>query len=335
MKKSRGIVVLVLTLAVTVLFCYTAGIGFGPTGTGAAKNIKTGLDLAGGVSITYQAKESNPSSEDMKDTTYKLQKRVESYSTEAQAYQEGSNRINVEIPGVTDANAILEELGKPGSLCFITQEDEEGNENFAYDANSPTGYSLSRPLDEIREAGGVVLEGTDIADAEGGAVQRDNSSAREYVVSLTMTSEGKTKFAEATKANVNKQIAIIYDDGVLSAPTVNEAITGGQAEINGMSSVEEAQELASYIRIGSLSLELEEIRSSVVAAQLGEEAIRTSVLAGAIGLALVILFMILVYRVPGAVAAIALIFYTALVLVTLNAFDITLTLPGIAGIILG
>ena len=118
MKKSRGILVLILTAIVTVFFCYTAAVGIGPTGTGAMKNIKTGLDLAGGVSITYQAKDSNPSSEDMSDTVYKLQKRVEQYSTEAQVYQEGSDRINVEIPGVTDANAILEELGQPGSLCF-------------------------------------------------------------------------------------------------------------------------------------------------------------------------------------------------------------------------
>ena len=100
MKKSRGILVLILTAIVTVFFCYTAAVGIGPTGTGAMKNIKTGLDLAGGVSITYQAKDSNPSSEDMSDTVYKLQKRVEQYSTEAQVYQEGSDRINVEIPGV-------------------------------------------------------------------------------------------------------------------------------------------------------------------------------------------------------------------------------------------
>ena len=95
MKKSRGILVLILTAIVTVFFCYTAAVGIGPTGTGAMKNIKTGLDLAGGVSITYQAKDSNPSSEDMSDTVYKLQKRVEQYSTEAQVYQEGSDRINV------------------------------------------------------------------------------------------------------------------------------------------------------------------------------------------------------------------------------------------------
>ena len=335
MKKSRGILVLILTAIITVFFCFTAAVGIGPTGTGAARNIKTGLDLAGGVSITYQAKDSDPSSEDMKDTVYKLQKRVEQYSTEAQVYQEGSDRINVEIPGVTDANAILEELGQPGSLCFITQQDEDGNANFQTDANSETGYSLARSLDEIREAGCVVLEGTDVADATGGAIQQQNSSSREYVVDLTLTDEGKTKFAEATKNNVGKQIAIIYDNGVLSAPRVNEAITGGKAQISGMESVERAQELASYIRIGSLSLELTELRSSVVAAQLGEEAISTSLIAGMIGLIIVILFMIIAYRVPGAVAGLSLIFYTATILLTLNAFDITLTLPGIAGIILG
>ena len=121
-------------------------------------------------------------------------------------------------------------------------------------------------------------------DAQGGAFQSDKNSSREYAVSLTLTDEGKTKFAEATEANVGKQIAIVYDNQILSAPKVNEAITGGQAQITGMSGVEEAQNLASYIRIGSLSIELEELRSSVVAAQLGEEAISTSVMAGLIGL---------------------------------------------------
>ena len=332
MKKSKAIIGLILTLLMTVFLCYTAAIGIGPTGTGSAKNINTGLDLSGGVSITYQTKDKNPSAEDMSDTVYKMQKRVEQYSTEAQAYKEGNDRITVEIPGATDADAILNDLGKPGSLCFITQEDSDGNENFTYGTN---GYELSRSLDEIREAGCVVLEGTDVANAEGGAYQLSQNSSRQYAVSLTLTDEGKTKFADATAANVGKQIAIVYDNQILSAPNVDEAITGGQAQITGMSGVEEAQNLASYIRIGSLSLELEELRSSVVAAQLGEEAISTSVMAGLFGLIIVILFMIIVYRIPGLVSGIALILYTALVLITLNAFDITLTLPGIAGIILG
>ena len=198
---------------------------------------------------------------------------------------------------------------------------------------------LARSMDEIKESGSVVLEGSDVADAEGGAIQNQSTSAKEYVVSLTLTSDGKNsgkeKFSEATKENVGKQIAIIYDNQVVSAPNVNEQISGGKAQISGMKDLEEAQNLASYIRIGSLSLELEELRSSVVAAQLGEEAISTSVIAGAIGLIIVILFMIIAYRVPGIVAGIALILYTVLMLITLNAFDITLTLPGIAGIILG
>ena len=198
---------------------------------------------------------------------------------------------------------------------------------------------LARSMDEIKESGSVVLEGSDVADAEGGAIQNQSTSAKEYVVSLTLTSDGKNsgkeKFSEATKENVGKQIAIIYDNQVVSAPNVNEQISGGKAQISGMKDLEEAQNLASYIRIGSLSLELEELRSSVVAAQLGEEAISTSVMAGAIGLIIVILFMIIAYRVPGIVAGIALILYTVLMLITLNAFDITLTLPGIAGIILG
>ncbi|MBQ7371605.1 MAG: protein translocase subunit SecD [Blautia sp.] len=335
MKKNRGIVVLILAVVITAFLGYTAAVGWGPTGTGAAKNINTGLDLAGGVSITYQAKESNPSSEDLADTRYKLQKRVEQYSTEAQVYQESTNRITVEIPGVTDANAILEELGKPGSLSFITAADEDGNDNIQYDATAEDGYALSRSMDEIKESGSVVLDGSDVADAEGGAIQNQTTGAREYVVSLTLTDEGKQKFAEATTANVGKQIAIIYDDRVISAPRVNEAITGGKAQISGMHDLEEAQNLASYIRIGSLGLELEELRSSVVAAQLGEEAIHTSLIAGAIGLVIVILLMIFWYRVPGAVAGFSLALYTILELLILNAFDITLTLPGIAGIILG
>lgn len=331
MKKNKAVFGLFLVLILTAFLCYTAAVGIGPTGTGSVKNIQTGLDLAGGVSITYQTKEKNPSAEDMADTVYKMQRRVEQYSTEAQAYKEGNNRITVEIPGATDADKILSDLGKPGSLCFITQSDTDGNENFSIGEER---YVLARSLDEIRRSGSVVLEGSDVADAKGTAYQ-NSQNGTQYAVSLTLTDEGASKFAEATKENVGKQIAIVYDSQIISAPTVNEAITGGQAQITGMSGIEEAQNLASYIRIGSLSLELEELRSSVVAAQLGEEAISTSIMAGFIGLIIVILFMLVVYRIPGIVSGIALIDYTALVLITLNVFDITLTLPGIAGIILG
>lgn len=335
MKKSRGVLILVLTVIVTALLIFTSAVGWGPTGTGAAKNINTGLDLAGGVSITYQASEKHPSAEDMSDTIYKLQERVEQYSTESQVYQEGDNRIVVEIPGVTDANTILEELGKPGSLYFIAQTDADGNENYTY--NSQTGeYELNKSIEELQEDGSIVLTGTDVSDAKAMVDQDDLGNNTENVVSLSFTDEGTKKFADATaKAYKNgESIGIYYDGHFVSVPRVQAEITNGQAQIDGMADAQEAENLASTIRIGGLNLELSELRSSVVAAQLGEEAISTSVLAAAIGLALIILFMIVVYRVPGFVAGVALVIYVCLDLIALNAFDLTLTLQGIAGIIL-
>ncbi len=304
MKKSRGIAGLIVTVLIIGLLVYTTAIGWGRSQSGAMENIKLGLDLAGGVSITYQAKEENPSPEEMRDTIYKLQKRVEAYSTEANVYQEGDNRISISIPGVSDANEILEELGQPGSLEFQTADGE------------------------------TVLTGSDIKTAKAMSGQNQTTGANEYTVELQLNEQGKEKFTEATEKNVGKEISIIYDGEVISSPTVNEAITVDTAYIDGMASYEEAEELASAIRIGGLSLELEELNSQVQGAQLGGEAISTSLLAGAVGLAAVILFMIAVYLLPGLAAGLALLIYTGLVLVLLNAFDITLSLPGIAGIIL-
>ena len=304
MKKSTGIISLVLTVAVTAGLLALAAVGVGENKTGAAKNIPLGLDLAGGVSITYQAKGETPSAEEMNDTIYKLQKRVEGYSTEAQVYPQGDDRINIEIPGVTDANAILEELGKPGSLSF---QDMSGNE---------------------------LLSGTDIKTAEAKAY-KDNLNNTDYEVALTLTDEGAEKFAEATAANIGSRIAIVYDGETISAPTVQTAITNGNAAITNMESYESAEQLASTIRIGSLKVELEEIQSKVVGAQLGADAIRTSMLAGIIGFALGVIVMIIMYRLPGVAAGIALTSYVGITLGLLNAFEITLTLPGIAGIILG
>lgn len=335
MKKSKGIISLILTAALIVLLGFTTVVGFGKGQTGAAKNIKLGLDLEGGVSITYQVKGDTPSKEDMSDTIYKLQKRVEQYSTEATVYQEGDNRISIEIPGVTDANEILSELGQPGSLYFIKEKDSDGNPNYGLDTSGH--YVLAKSMDELKEEGSVVLTGTDIKSAKSGSYQDSTTGANENVVQLSMTKEGTEKFAEATKAakEAKETIAIYYDGELISVPSVNAEITDGQAIIEGNMSYEEAEQLASTIRIGGLSVELEEIRSNVVGAQLGEEAISTSLMAGAIGLAIVFVFMCVVYLLPGLASSLALVIYTGLILVLLNAFDITLTLPGIAGIILG
>lgn len=306
MKKNKAMIILLVMVLLLGGFTYTAAVGIGTEKAGAASGIKLGLDLAGGVSITYQVVgEGEPTAADMSDTIYKLQKRVENYSTEAQVYQEGDDRINIEIPGVSDANSVLEELGKPGSLVFM---DSSGN---------------------------TVLNGTDVADAQAGSHQ-DQMGNSEAVVQLTLTSEGRTKFAEATKAAYPTQdiIYIVYDDQVISSPRVQAEITDGQAVISGMGSFEEAENLASTIRIGGLKLTLEELRSNVVGAQLGSEAINTSLKAAAVGLALVIIFMIAIYYIMGVAASLALGIYTALIVILLNAFEITLTLPGIAGIIL-
>lgn len=304
MNKKKARIVLVGMIALLAVLVYTTVFGIGKTGTGSVKNIILGLDLSGGVSITYEAKgDQSPTDEQMKDTVYKLQQRVQGYSTEAQVYQEGSDRINIEIPGVSDANAILTELGKPGSLEFRLTD------------------------------GTVVLTGNQVQTASA-KTQQNEMGNREYVVQLELNKEGTEAFATATSENVGNVIEIVYDDNVISSPRVNEAITGGTAYISGMSSAEEAQNLASSIRIGSLSLELEEIRSNVVGAQLGEDAIKTSLIAGGIGIVIVMLFMIWAYALPGVVAALSLLIYVGLDLVLLNAFDMTLTLPGIAGIIL-
>ena len=306
MDKKKGYLSLLGILIILVAGIYACIFGVDDNAAGSAKAIKQGLDLAGGVSITYEVVgEEEPSPEDMADTIYKLQKRVEVYSTEALVYQEGSNRINIEIPGVSDANTILEELGKPGSLVFM---DIEGN---------------------------VVITGTEIAEAQA-ATQPDAMGNSEFVVALTMTEEGTEKFAEATrKAAPNQDIIyIIYDDEVVSAPAVQSEIKDGKCVIQGMGSYEEAETLSSVIRIGGLKLQLEELCSKVVGAQLGSKAIETSLKAGAIGMLLVMLLMVVIYRIPGVAASIALVIYIILTILLLNGFEITLTLPGIAGIIL-
>ncbi len=293
-KKTKGFLTLMVLLALTAAFAY---IGY----TGV-RNIKLGLDLAGGVSITYQATGDKPTSEQMSDTVYKLQLKAQNYSTEAQVYQEGGDRINIDIPGANDANKILTELGQPGTLQFA---DMNGN---------------------------VLLSGEDVKTAKAGMT--DNHGVKEYIIELTFTESGAKKFEAATADNVGKPLYIIYNNDVISAPTVQQAIQGNQASITGIQSYEEASRIASTIRIGALPVQLEELRSNVIGATLGQEAIQTSIKAAAIGIALVMLFMILVYQLPGLSASLALLMYIALELVLLQAFEITLTLPGIAGIIL-
>ena len=330
MKKQNAIIALLAVLLLIAGFGYMVMNGLGVDAVGSAKGIHLGLDLAGGVSITYQAVgEGTPSSEDMDDTVYKLQQRVQGYSTEALVYKEGIDRINIEIPGLSDANAVLEELGKPGSLYFINHKDSSGNENYDSMGN------LNKSIDELMADGSIVLTGSNVKESRAGAIKNDMGNT-EYVVELTLDDEGTKKFAEATTAAAptNDTIMIYYDGKPASIPVVKSAITGGMAQISGQKTAEEAEQLASTIRIGGLKIELEELRSNVVGAQLGTEAISRSLKAGIIGFAIIVIFMCVVYLVPGLASSIALILYCLITVFCLNFFDMTLTLPGIAGIVL-
>ena len=201
-----------------------------------------------------------------------------------------------------------------------------------------TGYELTKSIDELQEDGSVVLTGSEVESASAGSYSDQKTGATEYAVELKLNEEGTAAFATATEEaynNGNDTIAIYYDGDLISVPRVDAVIKNGEATISGSMTYEEADSIASTIRIGGLNVELKEISSEVVGAQLGQEAVSTSLLAGVIGLLIVCLFMCWVYLLPGFAASLALIIYTELVLVLLNAFDITLTLPGIAGIILG
>ena len=334
MSKSKGIVVIVLTILITLVIGFMDVFGFGANKAGSASEIKLGLDLAGGVSITYQVVgDENPSDQDMDDTVSKLEQRVYTYSNEAVVYKEGNNRISIEIPGVYDANSILQDIGRPGTLYFIEHMGNDGFENYSY---TGTGWVLNRSIDEIKADGTIVLEGTEVADAQAG-IAKDSMGNSEVVVSLTMTPTGAVAFRDATTRAYNRgadTIAIYYDGGFVSVPSVKTVINDGVAQISGSMDTEEAEKVASTIRIGGLSLELEEMRSNVVGASLGQDAIKTSIKAGIVGFAIVVVFMLAVYYFLGLTSAIALALYAVLEIMLINGFGITLTLPGIAGFIL-
>ena len=392
----RGIVKLVVILALIAGSVYIGRL--------AMPDIKLGLDLDGGVSITYQAATDNPSAEQMGDSVYKLQLKAQDYSTEAEVYQEGNDKINIDIPGVNNANEILEELGKPGTLYFVegnltwpllaTESEIDsiatisdvvdvsghtGTEGLDAETSSPMDLSGIQGVDVYQNPDGtvqiggtpgegatllqsgsgttatnsiiedypnydyskppifdesqIVINGNDVTSARGGMTQ-DSYGQTQYVVDLAFTDEGREKFAAATERNLNQPIYIIYNGEIVSAPYVQSVITEGRAQITGMGDLETAERLASTIRIGALKLPLNILRSNVVGAKLGQDAVSTSLRAGLIGFGIICVFMIVFYLLPGLAASLALTMYIGLTLFLLQSFGITLTLPGIAGIIL-
>ena len=319
--KRKAVINLIIFFLLLAGGIYMAIAGVGQNESGKTANVPLGLDLQGGLSVTYEIQDEKPTSDEIKATVDKLQRRVDAYSSEGEVYQEGNDRITVEIPLNTekvDAHDVLDELGQPGQLLFldsenytIWQQNQNNGTNDAYEA---------------------VLTGSDIKNAQAGV--DDSGTVKDYVVQLQFTDEGAQKFATATAANIGKPIYIIYDGAVASAPTVQSAITDGNAVINKISSYDEAESLASTIKIGALPLELKQIQYNIVGAKLGQKAVSTSLIAGAIGFGLVCILVIVLYRFPGFIASLALTGYVVLMLLILSIRHITLTLPGIAGIIL-
>ena len=345
MKKGKGAVIVLIILACLGLSGWYASTILGDTSASQketdnskeSEGIKLGLDLSGGVSITYDIVEDNPSATDIADTIAKLEERAASYTTEYSVYQVGDDRITVEIPGVYDANEVLNDLGSPGALYFIRQKDSDGNANYTYD--SSTGeYVLNYDIDTLVENGSVVMTGSDVKSAEA-TYEKSSSGVQQNtpVVALTLKDDAVQTWADVTtEAYANgESVGIYYDDHFISVPRVSAAITDGNCVINGMSDFQEAENLATFIRVGAINLKLQELESNVEGAQLGGAALSSSIKAAGIGLALVMLFMIVMYGISGFAASVGLGIYTSLVIAFVYWFEITLTLPGIAGIILG
>lgn len=333
-SKVKGVLQILLVLVLIAAFAFVAGKGLGAGHRGSAKNIRLGLDLKGGVSVTYQAYVTDdkgkrtgekPSDEAMSDTIYKMQKRVESLeSTEAAVYQDGEDRVTIDIPGVKNSKQVLAELGKAGALQFILYTDLKKADGGTPAEGDKVVYDKEK----------VLMTGDMIDQASAGTQQKNGTGSTQNVVQLKFKGKGVKKFANITGEHVGEQLAIVYDEKMVSAPTLQSEISDGECVIEGKFTFEEADQLASTLRIGALPLELENIHDNVVGATLGSQALNTSLLAGVIGLLLVIIFMIVMYRIPGVAAGIALILYVGAMLLALNGLNVTLTLPGIAGIIL-
>ncbi len=296
MRKDSLIKLIVCILAIVCAFVF----GVRPL----AESIRQGLDLQGGTHVVLEAEDTDAAkvNEDaMNRVKTIMEKRVNALGlTEPVIQREGERRMIIELPGVKDPDAAIKTIGKTAMLEF---KDEEGN---------------------------TVLTGTDLKDAQAATNQQNGQN----VVNLEFTDEGAKKFADVTSKNVGRTISILLDGEVLTAPNVREPILGGKAEISGQKTLEEAQNLAIVLRSGALPVKVNIIETRTVGPTLGQDSKDKSEFAFVIGIGAVLLFMVAFYRMSGFIADIALMAYTIMLLGILYLMDATLTLPGVAGIIL-
>lgn len=295
MRKDNFIKLVVVVAAIISIFAYFV--------SPLAYSIRQGLDLQGGTHVVLEAVDTPEAAvnEDAMQRVVKIiEKRVNELGlTEPVIQREGERRVIVELPGIKDPNKAIDVIGKTAMLEF---QDEDGN---------------------------TVLTGTDLKDAK-----EETDQQNQNLVALEFSTEGAKKFADLTTKNVGRKIAILLDGEVLTAPNVKEPITGGKAVITGSRTLEEAHNLAILLRSGALPVKVNIIETRTVGSTLGQDSKDKSEFAFAIGIGAVILFMLLFYRLPGFIADISLMAYVIMLLFLLKMMDATLTLPGVAGIIL-
>ena len=268
-----------------------------------AGSIRQGLDLQGGTHVVLEGvdtPEATVNDDAMNRVVKIMEKRVNELGlTEPIIQREGERRIIIELPGIKDPDKAIAVLGKTAMLEF---KDEEGN---------------------------TVLKGTDLKDAREQTTQNNQNE-----VAIEFTNEGAQKFADLTSANVGRTISILLDGEVLTAPRVNEPITGGKAVITGSRNLEEAHNLAVLLRSGALPVKVDIIETRTVGPTLGQDSKDKSIFAFAVGVGAIFVFMLLFYRASGLIADLSLMAYVVILLFVLKLLDATLTLPGVAGIIL-
>jgi len=308
-KTKSGILLILITLFIALVgYVLFSGVSVGVYDIGnVSNNINYGLDLTGGVNVVLEAEATDDdpvTAEKVESAMLTIRQRIDTLGvSEPTITKQGENRIRVSIPSVSDQEEALDLIGKTAQLEFVGPD------------------------------GTVILTGKDVVDSKG-VMQTDNSGIEKAVVTLQFSEEGTKLFADATQKYIGQAIQIKLDDEIISSPTVNVAITNGEAVIEGIGDIEEAGNLASLIRGGALPVKLVPIEVRTVGPTLGQNSLDKSIYAGIIGIALVLVFMLIFYRGLGIIADLALIIFIIIFMIILTALNVTLTLPGIAGLIL-
>lgn len=303
MKKGKSTGIFVLCIVLIGVFAYIGYFGlelFGYKVLPFSKTINRGLDLQGGISVVEEIQADKVTPEDMAREIEFINMRVNKLGVaETEVKQEGEKRIRIEVPGIFDSKSVMDLIGKTGELKFIGPDKK------------------------------VVLTGKDVKNAIAGLNERNEPEVR-----LELNAEGTKKFAEATQKFLNQNISIYMDEEELTSPLVQSVITDGSAVITGSKSLEEAKKTADIIKSGALPLPIKPVSFKTVGATLGSSVIPNTKKAAFIGIALVLIFMAALYRIPGIMADIALMVFMLLDLLAFSLADVTLTLSGIAGFLL-